>query len=437
MWVSATILVIVYAFLISETINRSILALLGGGLMIFCGLLNGQQAVAYIDFNTLWLLMGMMIIVNITAKTGMFQYVAIRATKAVNAHPIGILFVLCWLTALFSALLDNVTTVLLITPVVLLITEQLDIKAFPYLFATIVSSNIGGTSTLIGDPPNIIIGSAIGFSFLDFIIHLGPVVLLLMLLLMASLYLMFRKQLKVEAKARERIMNFDENEAITDAQLLKKCLFVFGLVLAGFFAGHRLHIEPGIIALAGGALLMLLAYGRQPADQQSQNIHHVFGEVEWITIFFFMGLFMIVGAVEHSGLLGIMGEKLLAMTQGNLQAMSAAVLWISAILSSFLDNIPFVATMIPLLESAELQMNSTNFDVVWWSLSLGACLGGNGTLIGASANLTVAAFAERAKQPIRMLQYTKYAFGIMLSSVLISQFYILIRYFHLSSQIHL
>ncbi len=430
MLLSASILVITYALLISEKINRAILALLGGGVMVFLGLLNERQAVAAIDFNTLWLLMGMMIIVNITAKTGMFQYVAIRAAKSVKAHPAGILFVLCWLTALFSALLDNVTTVLLITPVVLLITEQLGIKAFPYLFATIISSNIGGTSTLIGDPPNIIIGSAIGFSFLDFVVNLGPVVLLLMLLLMITLYLIFRKQLRVDKQARERIMNFDENEAITDSSLLKKCLFVFTLVLAGFFAGHRLHIEPGIIALTGGALLMLLAYGRQSAEKQSQSIHHIFGEVEWITIFFFMGLFMIVGAVEHSGLLGIMGKKLLAMTQGNLQAMSIAVLWISAILSSFLDNIPFVATMIPLLESTASQMNNTNFDVVWWALSLGACLGGNGTLIGASANLTVAAFAERAKQPMGMLRYTKYAFGIMLSSVLIAQLYLLIRYFY-------
>lgn len=242
-------------------------------------------------------------------------------------------------------------------------------------------------------------------------------------------YFVFRNSLTATLKARARIMRFDEKEAIYDPALLKKCVFVFTLVLIGFFVGHSFHIEPGTIALSGAALLMLLAYGRFPGEEQSEKVHHAFAEVEWITIFFFMGLFIIVGAVEHSGLLSVLGEHLIDMTAGNVESMAYMVLWVSAILSSFLDNIPFVATMIPLLESASQQVGAQNFDPVWWSLALGACLGGNGTLIGASANLTVAAFAEKAKQPIGMIRYAKYGFGLMLLTVAMAHIYLWLRYF--------
>ena len=429
MWLSAIILVVVYGFLISEKINRAIVAILGAGLMIFCGLLNQEQAFRTVDFNTLWLLIGMMMMVSITAKTGVFQYVAIKSAKWVKASPIGILIMLTVITATFSALLDNVTTVLLITPVTLLITEQLGIKAFPYFFATIFASNIGGTATLIGDPPNIIIGSKAGLSFLAFINHLTPIAIIILLAVLLVLFICCGRSLKTTPEAREKIMRFNENEAITDRVLLKKCLIVFALVIGGFFIGHSLHLEPGTVALTGAALLMLLAYGKDNAEGQAEKVHHAFGEVEWITIFFFMGLFIIVGAVEHSGLLKVLGDKLMAATAGDVQKMAFLVLWVSAILSSFLDNIPFVATMIPLLQSAESQMAGVNFQPVWWALALGACLGGNGTLIGASANLTVAGFAEKAKQPITIVQYTKYAFPLMLLTVALAHLYLSWRYF--------
>ncbi len=429
MWLSAIILVVVYGFLISEKINRAIIAILGAGLMIFCGLLNQEQAFRTVDFNTLWLLIGMMMMVSITAKTGVFQYVAIKSAKWVKASPIGILIMLTVITATFSALLDNVTTVLLITPVTLLITEQLGIKAFPYFFATIFASNIGGTATLIGDPPNIIIGSKAGLSFLAFINHLTPIAIIILLAVLLVLFICCGRSLKTTPEAREKIMRFNENEAITDRVLLKKCLIVFALVIGGFFIGHSLHLEPGTVALTGAALLMLLAYGKDNAEGQAEKVHHAFGEVEWITIFFFMGLFIIVGAVEHSGLLKVLGDKLMAATAGDVQKMAFLVLWVSAILSSFLDNIPFVATMIPLLQSAESQMAGVNFQPVWWALALGACLGGNGTLIGASANLTVAGFAEKAKQPITIVQYTKYAFPLMLLTVALAHLYLSWRYF--------
>lgn len=429
MWLSGIILVIVYIILISEKINRATTALLGAMLMIYCGLLNQEQALRAVDFNTLWLLIGMMMLVNITAKTGIFQYVAIRSAKIVRASPVGILLMLTAITALFSALLDNVTTVLLITPVTLLITEQLNVRAFPYLFATIIASNIGGTATLIGDPPNIIIGSSTHLNFVDFTVHMMPIALLILSFVCCILWFFCRKNLKVELRARARIMRFNEKEAITDITLLKKAAFVFSLVLLGFFLGHPMHIEPGTVALSGAALLMLLAYGRFPGEKQNESVHHVFAEVEWITIFFFMGLFIIVGAVEHSGLLHVMGEKLISATGGDIPKMAYAVLWVSAILSAFLDNIPFVATMIPLLHSAGGNIPLETFEPVWWALALGACLGGNGSLIGASANLTVAAFAEKAKQPIGMIQYTKYAFPLMLLTIVFAHIYLRLRYF--------
>lgn len=430
MWLSGILLIIVYGFLISEKINRAVVAIIGACLAIYLGLLNQHEALAKVDWNTLWLLIGMMMLVSITAKTGVFQYVAIRSAKLVKASPVGILMMIIVITALFSALLDNVTTVLLITPVTLLITEQLGIKAFPYLFSTILASNIGGAGTLIGDPPNILIGSKVGLTFGDFVIHMAPIAVVILAVITAILVAMFAKNLHATPDARAKIMQFNERDAITDTTLLKKCAFVFSLVILGFFVGHGLGIEPGTIALSGAGLLMLLAFGGENAEHQAEKIHHAFGEVEWVTIFFFMGLFIIVGAVEHSGLLDLLGNELMAITGGDVVKMALMVLWVSAILSSFLDNIPFVATMIPLLHTAQNQMPAgTEFSPVWWALALGACLGGNGTLIGASANLTVAGFAEKAKQPISMIQFTKYAFPLMLLMVAMSHGYLMWRYF--------
>lgn len=425
MFLSSAILILVYAFLISEKINQAVIALLGGFAMIYLGILTQEKAIEYIDFNTIFLLIGMMIIVNITAKTGLFQYVAIFATKTVKASPVGILLVLCLIVAFFSAFLDNVTTVLLITPVTLLITEQLKIPAYPYLFATIISSNVGGTATLIGDPPNILVGSKTHLTFNDFLIHLTPIALILMVALIAIFWLMFKKNLKADEKIREKIMKFDERSAITDQKLLKKCLTIFSLVLLGFFFGHKLNLEPGTVALSGATLLILLSFNQK----DNEKIHHAFAEVEWVTIFFFLGLFIVVGGVDSSGILKILGDKLINATQGDLFKMTFLILWVSAILSSFLNNIPFIATMIPLLQQASETIPQDKFEVVWWALLLGACLGGNGTIIGASANVTVASFAEKAKQPISMLQFAKTAFPLMIFTIIISSIYLWLRYF--------
>lgn len=431
LWVATGILILVYAVLITERVNRAILAMLGAALMVLFGIINQQQAVDGVDANTLALLIGMMVIVGVTSKCGLFQYAAIKAAKVVKARPMGILMMLTLITAVFSALLDNVTTVLLIAPITLLITEALETRVFPFFIAEILASNIGGTATLIGDPPNIIIGSAAGLSFNDFVVNLAPISAVCLIVVSGIIYLMNRKELAAIPKsASDRIMKFRENEAITDIPLMIKSLSVLALVLVGFTVGHGFGIQPGTAALAGAALLMLLAYGHQTADKQTESVHHVLAEVEWVTIFFFGGLFVIVAGVEHVGLLEFFAAKVLEVTDGDMMKTAFLIFWASGILSAILDNIPFVATMIPMIEStADSFGGPAAIEPLWWSLALGACLGGNGTLLGASANLTVAAFAEKARQPIGFVAFVKVAFPIMILTLAISNLYIWIRFF--------
>lgn len=428
-WVAAVILILVYAVLVFEKINRAVLAMLGAALMIILGVINQTQAFNGIDYNTLALLIGMMVIVAITSKSGLFQYVAIKSAKVVRGNPIGILLMLTVITAIFSALLDNVTTVLLIAPITLLITDALNLRVFPFFFAEIFASNIGGTATLIGDPPNIIIGSAAHLSFNDFLNHALPVALITTLALLGFIFIAYRKDLKTTLRARALIMRFDEKDAITDSLLMKKSLAVLVLVLLGFTLGHGFGIEPGTSALSGAALLMLLAYYRQPTEEQNETIHHLFSEVEWVTIFFFAGLFIIVTGVESTGLLDIIGQKLIALTKGDMQTTAFLILWVAGILSALLDNIPFVATMIPLIESTQASFEGQSITPLWWALSFGACFGGNGSLIGASANLTVAAYAEKAKQPIGFVAFFVRAFPLMIVSLMIAHLYVWLRYF--------
>jgi Na+/H+ antiporter NhaD/arsenite permease-like protein len=336
---------------------------------------------------------------------------------------------LATVTAVFSALLDNVTTVLLIVPVTLLITEELNLKAYPYLVTEILASNIGGMATLIGDPPNIIIGSAANLSFNDFVVNMTPISIIIFAVFIVGVHLFAGRHLQASEEARARIMHFDENEAIKDARLLKRSLGVLALVLAGFVFGHPAGLEPGTVALAGASLLLLLDNVGKDAEKQTQNVHHTFGEVEWVTIFFFVGLFVVVAGVERAGLLNLMAEELLAVTKGDLATTAVIILWSSAILSALLDNIPFVATMIPLIKSMAPQFGGAEgLMPLWWALALGACLGGNGSLVGASANLTVAAFAEKAKQPLKFLPFMKIAFPIMLGTVVMAHVYLYLRY---------
>lgn len=429
MWLAAILFVITYGVVMSEKVNRAVVALVAAGLMIILGILNQEAAIRGIDFNTIGLLIGMMVIVAITRQSGIFQFLAIWAAKKVDARPWGILVMISLVTAVTSAFLDNVTTVLLVVPVTLLITEELKVKPYPYLFAMIFASNIGGTATLIGDPPNIMIGSATGLTFNDFAYNLAPLVLIVLAVTLVPIYFIWGRHLKATPEDRQRVMQFNEFEAITNWRLLKQCLTVIGLVVAGFVFAHSLKLEAATVAMTGAAVLLLLAnFGKGP-DDQSKHVLEAFNEVEWITIFFFVGLFIVVHGVDSTGLLKLLAEKMVAMTGGNLTATAMIILWSSAILSAIIDNIPFVATMIPLIKAMAPTFGGEHGLLpLWWALSLGACLGGNGTLVGASANLVVAGFAERAGQPIRFLQYTLVAFPIMLLSILISTFYLYWRY---------
>jgi Na+/H+ antiporter NhaD/arsenite permease-like protein len=425
---SLAIFVLTYAFIVTERINRAVVALLGAGLMVLSGVLNQMEAFRGIDLNTISLLTGMMVIVAITQKSGIFEYVAIVAAKTVRADPWGLLVMLCLVTAVFSALLDNVTTVLLIAPVSLLITDALRISPYPFLFSVIMASNIGGTATLIGDPPNIMIGSAAGLGFNDFLFHLAPVAVLVMLLTLLPIYLLWGRKLSATAASRALVMSFNEAESITHPRLMKQSLGVIALVILGFVLAQRIGQEPGTIAMFGAALLLLLRVYDQNAEAQSHAIHRAFAEVEWITIFFFVGLFVVVAGIEKAGALEILAHQIVTWTGGDLGITASTILWSSAVLSALVDNIPFVATMIPVIKDMGVVYSPEQVDILWWSLALGACLGGNGSLVGASANLVVAGFAERAGHPVKFLPFMLLAFPLMLGSIFISQLYLWLRY---------
>lgn len=430
LWLATVVMIVTYGVIISERLNRSIIALLGAMLMIMFGLLTQEQAVAGIDFNTIGLLVGMMIIVSITRKSGVFEYLAIWSAKLVKASPAGILAMLAVVTAVASAFLDNVTTVLLVVPVTLVITEALKVNPYPFLFSQILASNIGGTATLIGDPPNILIGGQVGLTFNDFVINLAPVIVVVLIVHVISMHLIWGRTMTAAAEVRARVMEFDEKKAITDPRLLKLSAFVLALVMVAFVLARQLGLDSGTIGIGGAALLLMLDNVGRSAEHQSENVLKVYNEVEWITIFFFVGLFIVIAGVEHAGLLKLLADKLLAATGGDFRTTGISILWASAVLSAIVDNIPFVATMIPLIKSMAPAFGGPDgLMPLWWCLSLGACLGGNGTLIGASANLTVAGIAERNGIPFRFMTYTKIAFPLMLIHVAISHVYLMWRFF--------
>lgn len=429
MWLAAGLLAATYAAVISERINRAVVALLGACLMISLGVLTQEQAVDGIDFNTIGLLIGMMVIVSIVRRSGLFEFLAIWAAKRVAAHPAGIMLMLQVVTAVVSALLDNVTTVLLVVPVTLVICERLKVKPYPLLVSQIFASNIGGTATLIGDPPNILIGSMVGLNFNDFVLNLTPAIFGIQIVALGAFHLVWGRGLSATAEARAAVMAFRERDAIRDPLLLKQSLAVLGCVLVAFVLARALRLEPATIALFGAAALMLLHCLGRSHDEQTKFVARSFEEAEWITIFFFVGLFIVIRGVEVTGLLGICAERLLAATGGHMTATAIAILWGSAVLSAVVDNIPFVATMIPLIKSMAPAFGGPEALMpLWWALSLGACLGGNGTLVGASANLTVAGIANRAGIRFSFMEYLKIAFPMMLLTVAIAHVYLTLRY---------
>ncbi len=414
---SITIFVVVMALIISEKVNRTVAALAGACLVVLFKIMTFQQALSYIDFNTLGVLVGMMIIVGIVKNTGAFEYLAIFAAKKVKGDPWKIILSLSLITAVISGILDNVTTVLLIVPMTFVITDTLDLNPIPFLIPEIIASNLGGTATLIGDPPNIMIGSASNLGFTDFLVNLWPIIAIIFVVLFLIFKMLFRKQLAISEEKRQEILSFDEKKALKDIPLLKKSIAVLVLVIAGFFFHTQLGLTSAMVALSGAALLLLLS---------GASVDEVFLNVEWPTLFFFGGLFVLVGALEKVGVINDLATVVVHLTKNNLLLTGVVLIWFAALASSVLDNIPFVATLIPLIKA--LGVHGMSITPLWWAISLGACLGGNGTLIGASANVVVSGLAEKHGCKLSFAEYTKYGFPLMIVSILLSMIYLIVFY---------
>jgi Na+/H+ antiporter NhaD/arsenite permease-like protein len=401
-----------------ELVNRTVIALLGAGILLAFGVVGQEEAGSeFVDWNTIGLLAGMMIIVVILEKTGVFEYLAIKSAQWGKARPGRILILLALVTAFLSAFLDNVTTVILMVPVTFLIADALDSSPMPFLLTQVMASNIGGAATLIGDPPNILIGSAAGLSFAEFVVNLTPVVLLTLPAVLGVLYLMFRKELHYNKDAEEVILSMDAAGSIRDRVLLRKSLIVLGLVILAFFLHGALHLEAATIALLGAAALMLYA---------RVDVEEVLRDVEWPTLLFFVGLFIVVEGVIHVGIIDEFARGLFELTGGDLTVTSLTLMWVSAIASGIIDNIPYTATLIPVVEG--LAERGVEVEPLWWSLALGADLGGNATIIGASANVIIASLAGRAGQPISFRRFLPYGVATVVLSLAISSLYVWLRY---------
>lgn len=426
-WIALAIFLVTYAIIISEKINRAVIALLGAALMIIFGILDVHKALEhYIEWTTIALLIGMMILVGIANKTGVFQYVAIKAAKMAGGKPMNILLILSTLTALGSALLDNVTTVLLMVPVTLSITKILHVNPVPFLISEVIASNIGGTATLIGDPPNIMIGSANEhLTFNAFLLNLAPITIIIMVVTLGLLYLIYRKELKFNEKYKQKLMELKESDYIHDRKLMTKSLIVLAFTLLGFVLHSVIHLDASVIAITGAVVLMLIGL-------KEDQIEEALDAVEWVTIFFFAGLFTLVGGLQEVGIINQLAQGVLDITKGDIGFAAPLILWGSGIASATIDNIPFVATMIPLIKDMGVQLglavDSPQLNALWWSLALGACLGGNGTIIGASANVIVAGIAKKEGHGFSYMEFLKVGAPIMIISLFLSHIYIYFRY---------
>lgn len=427
--VSASLLILAYIFIALEKIPKVTIALLGGALTIVLGLVSQTKALGdginphyfinFIDFNVIFLLVSMMVIVSITTRSGVFNWIANELLKFTKGHPVKVLCALGLFTAVTSAFLDNVTTVILIMPITFAIAKKLDIDPIPFLLTEIFSSNIGGTATLIGDPPNIIIGSAGGLSFIDFIKELTPVILVIMCVVLTILAFIFRKKLHASQDKMDEVAKIDNSHTITDKALMIRSTLILALVILGFMLHDVTHIETCVVAMLGASILLIF-----------EKPNEILQDVEWNTIFFFIGLFIIIGGLEASGGIKLMAEWILKVTQGSQAATSMIILWASGVISGIIDNIPYTATMAPMLVEIEKTMGVTYAYPLWWALSLGACLGGNMTIIGAAANVIVSENAAKSGHPISFMRFLKYGVGVVAISLLISTAYIYLRFLH-------
>lgn len=426
-WAAIVVFVATYGLIISEKIHRVGAALGGAALMLAIGATDDKSAFfsedSGVDWNVIFLLMGMMMIVGVLKKTGLFEYLAIWAVKRARARPFRVMVMLIVITAVASALLDNVTTVLLIAPVTLLVCERLALPAAPFLIAEVFASNIGGIATLVGDPPNIIIASRAGLTFNDFLVHLAPLSAILVVVLIALCRFLFRRSFVYDEARAEEVMALEEGEAIKDPRLLIQGLVVLALVVVGFVLHPVLHYEPSVVALLGAGLLIAVS---------AVETGEVLGEVEWPTLAFFAGLFIMIGGLIETGVIGEVSRALADAIGDNELGGSMLLLGASAVLSGIVDNIPYVATMAPITSDLVRSMGGSGGHVMWWALAIGADLGGNATAIGASANVVVLGIAERNRQPISFWQFTKYGLVVTFVTVTLSAGYVWLRYFALA-----
>ena len=426
-----------YLVIITERTHKTIVALFGAAVMIGLGVVSQDEAFYShefgVDYNVVFLLIGMMVIINVVRETGLFEVLAIWAAQRADAKPFRLLVLLALLTAGLSALLDNVTTVLLMAPVTLAITKRLELNPTMFLVTEALASNIGGTATLVGDPPNIMIASKAGLGYLDFLVVLAPIVLLIMAVFVAALWVTFGRTMTVAPHLRTAVLALSSREAVSDRQFLHRCLWLLGIVNVGFCMHSLIHLEPATIALLGASMFMLIGHARRKPEDVGEL--SFLTDVEWKTIFFFIGLFVLVGGLVKVGVIRYVADQLVAVTRGNLTGSTMAVLWGSAILSATVDNIPYVAAMNPLIVDLARSLHPEISDYaslvhqpdiipLWWALALGACLGGNGTIIGASANVVIIDIARKASYPISFWQFFRFGFPVMLGSVLMSAVYL-------------
>lgn len=416
--ISIVIFLLVMAAIVSEKVHRAAASLAGAVILLATHVLTVDSAIEHVDVNTVGVLVGMMLFVAVVKNSGLFEYIAIKSAKLTHGKPWAIMAVFAIITAVLSAFLDNVTTVLLVGPMTLAITSILNVNPIPFMLTQILASNMGGTATLIGDPPNIMIGSEAGLGFADFILNTAPVVVIIMAVSLLCFYLMFGRKLKVSDDAMQAVMELDENRAIKDKSLLIKSVVMIGLVVIGFMFHSSLGMESCTIALLAAVIMMIVG---------KQDVEDVIMGVEWSTILFFIGLFVVVGGMEETGVIDQLATLLIGMTGGNMVLTMLIILWVSAIVSSFLDNIPFVATLIPMILAIQAE-SGMDVTPLWWALSLGACLGGNGTLIGASANVVLSGISNKNGYPITFMSYLKVGFPMMILSVAISMVYLLLRF---------
>lgn len=415
--IAVAVFLIVILLIISERVHRTAAAMAGAMVLILTGVMSADKALSYIDFNTIGVLVGMMIFVAIVRRSGMFEYIAVRAAKAVHGDPWKIMVAFTLITAVLSAILDNVTTVLLVGPMSIAIARMLKIDPVPFLMGQILASNVGGTATLIGDPPNIMIGSAAHLSFMDFLENTGFAVLFILAVLILLMKIVYEKKIEMGTVDTSAIEKLDPSKSITNRALMRKGIIVLICVIVGFMFHDKLGIESSVIALTAAAVMLII--GREDVNEAIQD-------VEWTTILFFMSLFVVVGGLTETGIIKELASKIINATDGHPMVTMLVLLWASALLSSILDNIPFVATLIPLI----LAMQADGMDVTsfWWAISLGACLGGNGTMIGASANVVLSDISTKHGYPITFKSYLKVGMPFMLLSIVISTAFLVVKF---------